>query len=94
MLVSIHLMARLFRVPLLRVDGDIVLLDDDRLGHAAKDGPPRDRRELTAGRLLALAEAELAAVDDRRSRRAAQVNGSAPAGRPRGRGPSAIRPVG
>jgi hypothetical protein len=70
MLISIHLVARLLRAPLLRIDGDIVLLGDDRLGHPATDGLPlRSRRELTAGRLLALAEAELAAVDDRRQRR-------------------------
>lgn len=71
MLISIHLVARLFRVPLLRIDGDIVLVDDDRLGHAA-DGARRDaRHELPAGRLLAVAEAELAAADDRKQRRAA-----------------------
>ena len=71
MLVSIHLVARLLRVPLLRIDGDIVLVDDDRLGHAAINGvaPPHHDR-VTAGRLLALAEAELAAVDDRRRQRA------------------------
>jgi hypothetical protein len=66
-LVSIDLVARLFRVPILRIDGDIVLVDDDRLGHSLAPGRTiRDRRQLTAGRLLALAEAELAAVDDRR----------------------------
>lgn len=72
MLVSIHVVARLFRVPILRIEGDVVLVDDDRLGTAAAvDLPPRARQELTAGRLLALAEAELAAVDDRRRRRSA-----------------------
>jgi hypothetical protein len=71
MLVSIHLVARLLRVPLLRIDGDIVLLDDDRLGHPATSGvPQRNHHELTAGRLLALAEAQLAALDDRRRPRA------------------------
>jgi hypothetical protein len=85
-LVSIHVVARLFRLPVLRIDGDVVLLDDDRLGHTAVDGQPH-RRELTAGRLLALAEAELAAVDDRRGKRPAVVSGSAPAGRLRERAP-------
>jgi hypothetical protein len=71
MLVSIHLVARLLRVPLLRIDGDIVLLDDDRLGHPATNGIPiRSHHELTAGRLLALAEAELASVDAKRRQRA------------------------
>ncbi len=71
MLISIHLVARLCRVPILRIDGDIVLLDDDRLGHPAVDsGPLQARRELTSGRLLALAEAELAGLDDRRRRAA------------------------
>ncbi len=70
MLVSIHLVARLFGMPVLRLDGDVVLVDDDRLGTAAAyDLAPRARQELTAGRLLALAEAELAAVDDRRDQR-------------------------
>jgi hypothetical protein len=71
-LVSIHVVARVFRLPILRIDGDVVLVDDDRLGTAAAvDLAPRARQELTAGRLLALAEAELAAVDDRRRRRSA-----------------------
>lgn len=70
MLVSIHLVARLFGRPVLRVDGDVVLVDDDRLGTAAAyDLAPRARQELTAGRLLALAEAELAALDARDERR-------------------------
>jgi hypothetical protein len=70
MLVSIHLVARLLRVPLLRIDGDIVLVEDDRLGtHPTNGMPYRNQQELTAGRLLALAEAELAAVDDRRRQR-------------------------
>ena len=68
MLISIHLVARLLRAPVLRIDGDIVILEDDRLGHPATHGASVPRRELTAGRLLALAEAELAAVDDRRRR--------------------------
>jgi hypothetical protein len=72
MLVSIHLVARLLRLPILRIDGDVVLLDDDRLGHPAPNGVPgRRRQELTAGRLLALAEAELASVEDRRRQRPA-----------------------
>ena len=71
MLVSVHVVARLFRVPILRIDGDVVLVDDDRLGHAAGQGrAPTARQELTAGRLLALAEAELAAADRNRHRRA------------------------
>ena len=75
MLVSIHLVARLCSMPVLRIDGDIVLLDDDRLGHTLAPNGPRERRRLTAGRLLALAEAELAAADDRR-----QTSTTAPAG--------------
>jgi hypothetical protein len=72
-LISIHVVARVLRAPLLRIDGDIVILEDDRLGHPATNGVPlRAREELTAGRLLALAEAELAAVDDRRRQRAAR----------------------
>jgi hypothetical protein len=75
-LVSIHVVARLLRVPLLHIDGEIVLLDDDRLGTPATSMVPTSRRhELTAGRLLALAESEMAVVDDRRRRRSAQ-NGS------------------
>lgn len=67
MLVSVHVVARLLRVPILRVDGEVVLVDDDRLGTAAGARlPARARHELTAGRLLALAEAELAAIDERR----------------------------
>jgi hypothetical protein len=69
-LVSIHVVARLLRLPILRIDGEIVLLDDDRLGTPATNGVPvRRRHELTAGRLLALAEAEMALVDDQRRRR-------------------------
>ena len=65
MLVSIHVVARLLRLPILRIDGEIVLLDDDRLGTPATNGVPvRRRHELTAGRLLALAEAEMAVVGD------------------------------
>lgn len=72
MLISIHLVARLLRAPVLRIDGDIVLLEDDRLGHPSTNGVPlRARQELTAGRLLALAEAELAAVDHRKQQRSA-----------------------
>jgi hypothetical protein len=70
-LVSIHVVARLLRLPILRIDGEIVLLDDDRLGSPATNGiPTRRRHELTVGRLLALAEAEMAVVEDRRRRRA------------------------
>ena len=71
MRISIHLVARLLRLPILRIDGDVVLVDDDRLGHAAGQGrAPAARQELTAGRLLALAEAlQLAAADDRRDQR-------------------------
>ena len=72
MLVSIHVVARLLRLPILRIDGEIVLLDDDRLGTPATNGvPARRRHELTAGRLLALAEAEMAVVEDRRRQRSA-----------------------
>ncbi len=70
MLVSIHVVARLLRLPILRIDGEIVLLDDDRLGTPATNGVPvRRRHELTAGRLLALAEAEMAVVEDQRRQR-------------------------
>jgi hypothetical protein len=59
--ITIHLVARLVRMPLLRVDGTIVLED-----HVAGEGASRDvlegRRDLPVGRLLALAESELAAA--------------------------------
>ena len=72
MLVSIHLVARLLRMPILRIDGDILLVDDDRLGTAPERSlRHHDERELTAGRLLALAEAEMATVEEQRRRRAA-----------------------
>ena len=76
MLVSIHVVARLLRLPILRIDGEIVLLDDDRLGTPATNGVPvRRRHELTAGRLLALAEAEMAVVEDRLRKRPTSPNG-------------------
>jgi hypothetical protein len=63
-------------VPILRIDGEIVLLDDDRLGAPATNGVPvRRRHELTAGRSLALAEAEMAVVEDRRRKRPMSPNG-------------------
>lgn len=76
MLVSIHVVARLLRLPILRIDGEIVLLDDDGLGSPATNGVPVVRRhELTAGRLLALAEAEMAVVEDRRRKRPTSPDG-------------------
>ncbi len=67
MLIRIHLVARLLKVPLLRIDGDIWLRDDDTLRI-----PPRRTSEVTsgpgwpAGRLLAQAEADLLDVDRHR----------------------------
>ena len=46
---SIHVVARLFRMPILRIDGDVLLVDDDRLGHTTGQGrAPTARQELTA----------------------------------------------
>lgn len=67
MRVTIHLVARLFRVPLLRVDGTITLADDPATSRPASD-PLAGRRDQPVGRLLALAESELAAAEDRRER--------------------------
>jgi hypothetical protein len=60
--IHIHLVARLLRVPILRIDGDIRLRDDDvpvRLPSLAP-APP-------VGRLLASAEADLDGLDRTRS---------------------------
>jgi hypothetical protein len=60
--IRIHLVARLLKVPILRVDGDILLRDGD-------DVPVRVPSLSTAppvGRLLASAEADLDGLDRRR----------------------------
>ncbi len=64
MRIRIHLVARLLKVPILRIDGDIRLRDDDddlpvRLP-SLSPAPP-------VGRLLASAEADLDGLDRRRS---------------------------
>ena len=62
MRIRIHLVARLLRVPILRIDGDIRLRDDDvpvRVP-SLSTAPP-------VGRLLASAEADLDGLDRRRS---------------------------
>ena len=62
MQIRIHLVARLLKVPILRIDGDIMLRDDD-------DEPVRVPSLSTAppvGRLLASAEADLDGLDRRR----------------------------
>ena len=58
MLVSIHLVARLLKMPILRIDGDIHLRDEQRDLRAVEPRrlPPR---ELPAGGLLGLAMADL-----------------------------------
>jgi hypothetical protein len=58
MLVSIHLVARLLRMPILRIDGDIHLSDEPRRLGAVEPrwSPPP---ELPAGGLLGLAMADL-----------------------------------
>jgi hypothetical protein len=61
--IRIHLVARLLKVPILRVDGDILLRDDDDVPVRApflSPAPP-------VGRLLASAEADLEGLDRRRS---------------------------
>jgi hypothetical protein len=61
--IRIHLVARLLKVPILRIDGDIRLRDDD-------DVPVRLPSLSTAppvGRLLASAEADLDGLDRRPS---------------------------
>ena len=65
--ITIHLVARLFRVPLLRLDGHITLVDDEPLSFAPTDRVRAPRPDLPVGRLLALAEADLAAAQDRRA---------------------------
>jgi hypothetical protein len=58
MLVSIHLVARLLRMPILRIDGDIHLRDEPRRLRPAEPRrlPPAD---VPAGGLLGLAMADL-----------------------------------
>ncbi|WP_204811354.1 hypothetical protein [Nocardioides cavernae] len=67
MRITIHLVARLFRVPLLRLDGHITLVDDEPRSLAPTDRTRAPRPDLPVGRLLALAEADLAAAEDRRA---------------------------
>ena len=66
MRIRIHLVARLLKVPILRIDGDIRLRDDD-------DVPVRVPSLSTAppGRLLASAEADLDGLDGLDGRRSA-----------------------
>jgi len=61
--IRIHLVARLLKVPILRIDGDIRLRDDDDVAvrvPSLSTPPP-------VGRLLASAEADLDGLDRRRS---------------------------
>ena len=63
MRIRIHLVARLLRVPILRIDGDIRLRDDDDFPvrvPSLSPAPP-------VGRLLASAEADLDGLDRTRS---------------------------
>jgi len=60
--IRIHLVARLLRVPILRIDGDIRLRDDDVPVRVPSLSPAP-----TVGRLLASAEADLDGLDRRRS---------------------------
>jgi hypothetical protein len=65
--ITIHLAARLFRVPLLRLDGHITLVDDEPRQLRTTEGIRATRRDLPVGRLLALAEADLAAAGNGRA---------------------------
>ena len=67
MRISIHLVARLLKMPILRIDGVISLQDDESYPHPAPSKPA-----VPIGRLLASAEADLDRLD--RSR-----NGARPA---------------
>jgi hypothetical protein len=68
--ISIHLVARLLRLPILRIEGDIRIRDDDwswiPSGSAVRRRPAAGLPALSApndvGRLLALAEADLEQV--------------------------------
>ena len=63
MRIRIHLVARLLKVPILRIDGDIRLRDDDDVPvrlPSLSPAPP-------VGRLLASAEADLDGLGRRRS---------------------------
>ena len=64
MRIRIHLVARLLKVPILRIDGEIRLRDDDdvpvRVPSLSTAPPP-------VGRLLASTEADLDGLDRRRS---------------------------
>ena len=62
MRIRIHLVARLLRVPILRIDGDIRLRDDDVPVRVPSLSPAPP-----VGRLLASAEADLDGLDRRRS---------------------------
>ena len=63
MQIRIHLVARLLKVPILRIDGDIRLRDDDDVPLR----PPSLAPAPPVGRLLASAEADLDGLDRRRS---------------------------
>ena len=67
MRITIHLVARLLRVPVLRLDGHITLVDEAELGARPTDRYRTPDHDLPVGRLLAQAEAELAAARDRRA---------------------------
>ena len=62
MRIRIHLVARLLKVPILRIDGDIRLRDDDVPVRVPSLSPAPP-----VGRLLASAEADLDGLDRRRS---------------------------
>ena len=62
MRIRIHLVARLLKVPILRIDGDIRLRDDDEVPVRVPSLPTAP-----VGRLLASAEADLDGLDRRRS---------------------------
>lgn len=72
MRISIHLVARLLRLPILRIDGVIRLQDEESYPARVPTSP-----SAPVGRLLASAEADLARLD--RSRR----NGARPVVRKR-----------
>lgn len=61
MRIRIHLVARLLKVPILRIDGDIRLQDDEVPARVPSLSPAPP-----VGRLLASAEADLDGLDRRR----------------------------
>ncbi len=74
MLVSIHLVARLLRMPILRIDGDIHLRDEPR-GPRVVEPRRLPSSERPAGRLLGLAMADLEQAERLEQ---ARRNGSGP----------------